>query len=48
VALRAGERVSLRLDTSRVAFLDDASVTAGDRTHAGRGHNGGRQPRRTP
>jgi thiamine transport system ATP-binding protein len=48
VALRAGERVRLMLDTSRVAFLDDPSPTAGDRAHAGRGHNGGRQPRRTP
>ena len=48
VALRAGERVRLGLDTSRVAFLDEPAGTAGDRTHAGDGHNRGRRPRRTP
>jgi thiamine transport system ATP-binding protein len=48
VALRAGERVRLRLDVSRVAFLDGGRGSAGDRTHAGQGHNRGRHARRTP
>jgi thiamine transport system ATP-binding protein len=50
VALRAGERVRLRLDTSRAAFLDarSSSGSAGDRTHALPGHNEGRRARRTP
>jgi thiamine transport system ATP-binding protein len=48
VALRAGERVRLRLDTTRVAFLDEPTGTGGDCTHSGGAHNRGRHSRRTP
>ncbi|HET6563009.1 MAG TPA: ABC transporter ATP-binding protein [Marmoricola sp.] len=51
VGLRAGERVRLELDTSRVAFLDSGpsgTGSAGDSTHAARRHIRGRRARRTP
>ena len=55
VRVRAGERVRLRLDASRMAFLDGdpapgppPAVVGGDSTHAGRGAIRRRAQRRTP
>jgi thiamine transport system ATP-binding protein len=51
VAVRAGERVRLRLDASRMAFLSSGpgpAVPVGDSTHAGQGGIERRPRRRTP